>query len=975
MSTKVALPPGYVATGNTVYMLIQNQDYDVYDAATASTFTAITSLPAGNADVAMTEQGASGQYRADFPSGIAAGTYRISIRQQSGASPDYSDPEVVSDWRYWSGVVLERQVGYVTGNLLGSVTGNVTVGSHTAAALAEIEGEALDALESVNLDHLVGTATSIPAVPAGTYLDQIMDDGTAAFDRTTDSLQAIRDRGDAAWTGGGGGSIAEILHITPLIPSSIDLASSALWRIGLMLTNGVDDLPSTAEITPGTISIDRKALGGTSWDAVDGMTDVAMSELDGVIYFDEVFDAASGYAAGDALRITFKNQKITVAANDYVITGASGVIFYARIPISPAQITADIDANSTRLSAIETDTNELEQDWSDGGRLDLILDARASQASITALNNISTAQVRTEAAGALTDIHLHHLLAVDYDPAAKPGVATALFNELVESDLGVSRFTANALEQAPVGGGTVNANVVSILGTAVTETNPGDLSASFSFFYDVDPTTTKTVDDVGTGAGGGGGGRDFTDTEVQQIRHRLGIDGTAAAPAATPSLATASDLATVDANVDSVLTIVGTSGVVVASGSKSGYVLAGGSITSATFGVDAINAAALAPDAVTEIQSGLSTLTEGQVNAQVDTALADYDSPTMAELTARTLLAADYATAASIAALNDLSAAEVNAEVDQALLDYDAPTNAELTARTLLAAEYATATSITALNDVSTAEVNAEVDAAIVTYGLDHLVQAAVVGADVADNSIVAKLASKSATADWDTFNNTTDSLEGARDATAAEITALNDLSAAEVNAEVDEALAAIKLDRLVAVAGLDTDVTDNSLLAQLASKAAVADWTTFDNTTDSQEGIRDNMVGGDVQAIIDGVLAGLGGVSTAIVSPARTWRVLHDGQAANIVVIPEPSDGKTLVLSMDFSSILNDGQDLLGAITVTTSPDISPTNAALDPERKRVHFTIDGTNVSVGTVTVNVQVGTTDSSQTLEGSGTLRVT
>ena len=58
---------------------------------------------------------------------------------------------------------------------------------------AEVESEANDALVAVNLDHLVGTATAIPAIPAGTYIDQIMDDGTAVFDRTSDSLQAIRD--------------------------------------------------------------------------------------------------------------------------------------------------------------------------------------------------------------------------------------------------------------------------------------------------------------------------------------------------------------------------------------------------------------------------------------------------------------------------------------------------------------------------------------------------------------------------------------------------------------------------------------------------------------------------------------------------------------------------------------------------------------------------------------------------------------
>lgn len=86
---------------------------------------------------------------------------------------------------------------------------------------------------------------------------------------------------------------------------------------------------------------------------------------------------------------------------------------------------------------------------------------------------------------ALADIHLDHLLAADYDPASKPGVATALLNELIESDNGVSRFTANALEQAPTGG---------------------------------------------SGSG------DWTSGEKEQIRYRLQIDGTQTAPAADAPL-------------------------------------------------------------------------------------------------------------------------------------------------------------------------------------------------------------------------------------------------------------------------------------------------------------------------------------------------------------------------------------------------------------------------------------------------------
>jgi hypothetical protein len=63
------------------------------------------------------------------------------------------------------------------------------------------------------------------------------------------------------------------------------------------------------------------------------------------------------------------------------------------------------------------------------------------------------------------------------------------------------------------------------------------------------------------------------------------------------------------------------------------------------------------------------------------------------------------------------------------------------------------------------AQVESEVDDALKVLGLDHLVSAPVAGTDVADNSIAAKLVSKSATADWDDFVNTTDSLQAAADA------------------------------------------------------------------------------------------------------------------------------------------------------------------------------------------------------------------
>ena len=74
---------------------------------------------------------------------------------------------------------------------------------------------------------------------------------------------------------------------------------------------------------------------------------------------------------------------------------------------------------------------------------------------------------------------------------------------------------------------------------------------------------------------------------------------------------------------------------------------------------------------------------------------------------------------------------------------------------------------------ITLAQINAEVDTALADIGLDHLVSVAVVGSDVVDNSIVAKLVSASATADWDDFVNTTDSLQALRDLDGSSYTAI----------------------------------------------------------------------------------------------------------------------------------------------------------------------------------------------------------
>lgn len=293
----------------------------------------------------------------------------------------------------------------------------------------------------------------------------------ATFDTATDSLEAIRNRGDAAWITGGGGGITQMLNVQPVIPTSIDLANTATVRLGLILLNALDDLPSTAEITPGTISIERKAYGGTSWSAV--VTDAAMSEQAGMVYYDEVFDTGTGYALNDSLRITFKSVSITADANTYEVVGASGIMFQTSIR---AQYPANFKDFSISLGTglVGVINNYDKFDYEIAG----------TKTKLDDLNDITASQVNDQVDIALADIHLDHLLAVDYDPASKPGVATALLNELIESDAGVSRYTANALEQAPAGGGGTadwtadeRTAIRAILGIPGSGTTPADPTA------------------------------------------------------------------------------------------------------------------------------------------------------------------------------------------------------------------------------------------------------------------------------------------------------------------------------------------------------------------------------------------------------------------------------------------------------------------------------------------------------------------
>lgn len=191
------------------------------------------------------------------------------------------------------------------------------------------------------------------------------------------------------------------------------------------------------------------------------------------------------------------------------------------------------------------------------------------------------------------------------------------------------------------GGGGIDINwrnqvfPISVGGSALTPTESAWLSDINSRTSRVDGLIEDVSGDRFTAkaleegpAGGGGGSSDWTNTEKEQIRNRLGIDGTASAPSASPTLATpasvrtnlATELARIDVATSSRL-------------ATAGYTApANADIAAIKAKTDTLVNTDLTP--VTTAIGALNDLSAAEVNTQVDLALSDYDAPTKAELDA-----------------------------------------------------------------------------------------------------------------------------------------------------------------------------------------------------------------------------------------------------------------------------------------------------------------------------------------------------
>lgn len=241
--------------------------------------------------------------------------------------------------------------------------------------------------------------------------------------------------------------------------------------------------------------------------------------------------------------------------------------------------------------------------------------------------------------------------------------------------------------QLDITSGVVKGNWVQILGTAITGT-AAQLAAAITKFFNV-ATPTGTVNSLPDAVAGATGGVAIVGSQmalttaaqnavVAAIETELANDATGGA-----FMQAIADKLTAVFDIENLtLAAIGNA----ARDAILNRVLAGNHDTAGTPG----KLLQTLPSSGT-----VSTLTQAQVNTEADQALADYDGPTNAEMVARTLAAADYATATAAAAIKTVvDAVKLKTDnlpsdpADQSLiiaaadalatLIADLPTNAEL---------------------------------------------------------------------------------------------------------------------------------------------------------------------------------------------------------------------------------------------------------------------------------------------------------
>ena len=344
---------------------------------------------------------------------------------------------------------------------IGSAGAGLTAVPYNSAWDAEIQSECADALTAIGLDHIVSASVAGADVADDSIVAKLVSkESTADWDdfvNTTDSLQAVRDRGDAAWTTGGGGSAPTAAAVADAVWDEATSGHTTSGTFGEQVKTDID-----------AILVDTGTTLNDKIDVVDGIVDSILVDTG-----------------------TTLNDKIDV------IDGIVDSILVDTGTTLDGKLDTIDNFLDTEVAAILADTNELQTDWANGGRLDALLDSTIAKIDVVdgIVDNIlvDTAVIGSAGAG-LTAVPWN----ASWDAEVQSEVADALtaYDPPTKAEMDATWTTAQTESYASDGSTATPAQLLYMILCAVSEFS---ISSTTITGKKVDGSTTAmtwTLDDA-----------------------------------------------------------------------------------------------------------------------------------------------------------------------------------------------------------------------------------------------------------------------------------------------------------------------------------------------------------------------------------------------------------------------------------------------------------------------------------------------
>jgi phage baseplate assembly protein W len=213
--------------------------------------------------------------------------------------------------------------------VIGSAGAGLTGVPWNAAWDAEVQSEVADGLAAYDPPTKAELDSAFTEIKGGSWA-------------STDTLEAIRDRGDAAWTTGGGGSAPSAAAIADAVWDEATSGHTSSGTFGEQVKTDID-----------AILVDTGTTLDGKIDTIDGIVDSILVDTG-----------------------TTLNDKIDV------IDGIVDSILVDTGTTLDGKLDTIDNFLDTEIAAILADTNELQTDWANGGRLDALLDSAIAKIDV-----------------------------------------------------------------------------------------------------------------------------------------------------------------------------------------------------------------------------------------------------------------------------------------------------------------------------------------------------------------------------------------------------------------------------------------------------------------------------------------------------------------------------------------------------------------------------------------------------------------